>query len=68
MSEEKTESTTKAPYQRKPRRRPGPLAGQVDGEADVLSAIAAMPEPYRAMGERLHAIVQASAPSLTPKT
>ncbi len=39
-----------------------------DGEADVLARIAEMPERDRAMAERLHALVKASAPSLTPKT
>jgi uncharacterized protein YdhG (YjbR/CyaY superfamily) len=38
------------------------------GESDVLAKIAEMPEPDRAMGERLHAIVKASAPALWPKT
>lgn len=41
---------------------------KADEEAAVLAAIAAMPEPYRAMGERLHAIIKASAPALSPKT
>ena len=39
-----------------------------DGESAVLAKIAEMPEVDRAMAERLHAIVKASAPSLTPKT
>jgi uncharacterized protein YdhG (YjbR/CyaY superfamily) len=39
-----------------------------DGERAVLGKIAEMPEPDRAMAERLHAIVKASAPSLSPKT
>ena len=39
-----------------------------DGERAVLGKIAEMPEPDRAMAERLHAIVKASAPSLTPRT
>ena len=39
-----------------------------DGESAVLAKIAEMPEPDRAMAERLHAIVKASAPSLSPKT
>ncbi|HYB79463.1 MAG TPA: DUF1801 domain-containing protein [Thermoplasmata archaeon] len=43
-------------------------AGTGDGERDVLAKIAAMPEPYRAMGERLHAVIKASAPTLSPKT
>ena len=38
------------------------------GESDVLAKIAEMPEPDRVMGERLHAIIKASAPSLSPKT
>lgn len=38
------------------------------GESDVLEAIAAMKEPDRAMAERLHAIIKASAPELSPKT
>jgi uncharacterized protein YdhG (YjbR/CyaY superfamily) len=38
------------------------------GERDVLAKIAEMPEPDRAMAERLHAIIKASAPALSPKT
>lgn len=38
-----------------------------DGESAVLGAIVAMPGPDRAMGERLHAIIKASAPALSPK-
>ena len=38
------------------------------GESDVLAKIAEMPEPDRAMAERLHAIITASAPDLSPKT
>ena len=38
------------------------------GESDLLAKIAAMPEPDRAMATRIHAIVTASAPALTPKT
>jgi hypothetical protein len=43
-------------------------AGKADGESAVLAKIAQMPEPDRAMGTRLHALIRASAPSLTPKT
>jgi len=39
-----------------------------DGEGDVLAKIAGMPEADRAMAERLHAIVKANAPALSPKT
>ena len=42
--------------------------GKAQGEADVLAKIAEMPEPDRAMAERLHAIVKASAPALSPRT
>ena len=41
---------------------------KADGESAVLAKIAEMPEPDRAMGERLHAIIKASAPALSPKT
>jgi uncharacterized protein YdhG (YjbR/CyaY superfamily) len=46
----------------------GPRAGKADGESDVLAKIAEMPEPDRAMAERLHAVVKASAPVLSPRT
>jgi len=38
------------------------------GESDVLAKIAEMPEPDRAMAERLHEIIKANAPALSPKT
>ncbi len=43
-------------------------ANRADGEKAVLAAIAKMPEPDRAMGRRLHALIKASAPDLSPKT
>lgn len=46
----------------------GSRARKVDGESDVLAKIAEMPEPDRAMATRLHAIIKASAPTLSPKT
>jgi uncharacterized protein YdhG (YjbR/CyaY superfamily) len=48
--------------------RRGPRAKKADGESDVLAKIAEMPAPDRAMAKRLHAIVKASAPALSPKT
>jgi uncharacterized protein YdhG (YjbR/CyaY superfamily) len=48
--------------------RRGPRADKADGESDVLAKIAEMPEPDRAMAKRLHEIVKASAPDLSPKT
>ncbi len=41
---------------------------KADGESDVLALIAAMPGPDRAIGERLHAIIKANAPALSPRT
>jgi uncharacterized protein YdhG (YjbR/CyaY superfamily) len=41
---------------------------RADGESDVLAKIAEMHGPDRAMAKRLHAIVKASAPALSPKT
>src|SRR5258707_9334446 len=46
----------------------GPRAKKADGERDVLAKIAEMPKPDRAMAERLHAIIKASAPALSPRT
>jgi uncharacterized protein YdhG (YjbR/CyaY superfamily) len=48
--------------------RRGPRADKADGESAVLAKIAEMPGPDGAMAKRLHAIVQASAPALAPKT
>src|SRR3989440_3345468 len=48
--------------------RRGPRAGKADGESDVLAKIAEMPEADRAMAVRLHAIITAGAPALSPRT
>src|SRR3954449_1513091 len=42
--------------------------GKADGESAVLAKIAEMQGPDRAMAERLHAVIQASAPGLSPRT
>ena len=42
-------------------------ANKADGESAVLAKIAEMREPDRAMGKRLHAIIKASAPALSPR-
>ena len=47
--------------------RRGKRAGKADAESEVLAKIAEMPAPDRAMAERLHAIIKASAPALSPK-
>jgi uncharacterized protein YdhG (YjbR/CyaY superfamily) len=46
----------------------GPRAGKGDGESEVLAKIAALPQPDRAMAERLHTIIKANVPTLSPKT
>jgi len=46
----------------------GPRADKADGESAVLAKIAEMREPDRAMAKRLHAILKASAPALSPRT
>ena len=43
-------------------------AEKAAGESAVLAAIAKMPEPDRALGKKLHAIIKAAAPELSPKT
>ena len=47
--------------------RRGPRGKKADEESAVLAKIAEMPEPDRAMAERLHAVIKASAPALSPK-
>jgi len=56
-----TNSTT--PRQQKPH----PHTDTSDGESAVLAMIAAMPEPDRVIGERLHVLIKASAPVLSPR-
>ena len=46
----------------------GRRTGEVDGESIVLAKIAELPQPDRAMAERLHAIIKANGPDLSPKT
>ena len=48
--------------------RRGPRAGEAAGESEVLAKIAEMQEPDRVIAERLHAIIKASAPALSPRT
>jgi uncharacterized protein YdhG (YjbR/CyaY superfamily) len=47
--------------------RPGLRAGEADAESEVLAKIAELRAPDRAMAERLHAIITASAPVLSPR-
>jgi uncharacterized protein YdhG (YjbR/CyaY superfamily) len=48
--------------------RRGARGGKADGESDVLAKIAEMQGPDRKMAERLHAVIKASAPALSPRT
>ena len=47
--------------------RRGPRADEADGEGEVLAKIAEMPEADRAMAKRLHAVIKATAPALSPR-
>src|SRR2546423_6118587 len=47
--------------------RRGSRAAKADGESEVLAKIAEMPEADRVLGERLHAVITASAPDLSPR-
>jgi len=68
FTDEERAAITERAREVKAAERRGPRAGKADGESDVLASIAAMPKPDRALGERLHAIIKASAPALSPKT
>ena len=46
----------------------GSRAAKADGEGEVLAKIAEMQKSDRAMAERIHAVIKASAPALSPKT
>src|SRR5260370_8343776 len=59
-------STTKQVAKKAAARR-GRRADKADGESAVLAKIAEMPEPDRAIGERLDAIIKASAPAPSPR-
>jgi uncharacterized protein YdhG (YjbR/CyaY superfamily) len=48
--------------------RRGRRAGKADAEREVLAKIAELPESDRVMAERLHAVIKASVPALSPKT
>ena len=65
-TQKSAKSTTKK-VAKKAVARPGPRADKTDGESAVLEKIAAMPGLNRSMGERLHAIIKATAPELSPK-
>jgi uncharacterized protein YdhG (YjbR/CyaY superfamily) len=63
-----TEEERAAMRERVRERSARPRAGKADGERDVLTKIAEMQTLDRVMAERLHAIIKANAPALSPKT
>jgi uncharacterized protein YdhG (YjbR/CyaY superfamily) len=65
--EERAAMKERAQEQKAETRR-GSRADKADGESDVLAKIAEMQGQDRAMAKRLHAIIKASAPALSPKT
>ncbi len=68
FTEEERDAMRERAQELKSDARRGPGASKADGEDAVLEKIAAMPAPDRTMAERLHAIVKASAPALSPRT
>jgi uncharacterized protein YdhG (YjbR/CyaY superfamily) len=64
FTDEEREAMREAIRERKGLARPG----AAEGEAAVLAKIAVMQQPDRGMAERLHALVKANAPTLTPRT
>src|ERR671931_2640080 len=68
MTERSTGFTAEERAAMRERARELKRSGKADGESDVLAKIAEMPEADRVKAERLHAIVTATAPELSPKT
>ena len=67
MRERVQETKQETKHETKPSSRRAPQADKADAESAVLAKIAAMAAPDRALGERLHAIIKANAPALSPK-
>jgi hypothetical protein len=67
FTDEERDAIKERAKEQKAAARRGPRADKADGESAVLAKIAEMPEPDRSMGERLHAVIKASAPALSPR-
>ena len=67
FTEEERDAMKQRAQELKTAGRRGSRAGKADGESEVLAKIAEMQEPDRVIGERLHALIKASAPDLTPR-
>jgi uncharacterized protein YdhG (YjbR/CyaY superfamily) len=68
LTDEELAALKETVQERKAEARRGRRADKADGEHEVLAKIAEMPEPDRSLAQRIHAIVKASAPALSPKT
>jgi uncharacterized protein YdhG (YjbR/CyaY superfamily) len=68
LTDEELGALKETVQERKRAARRGARADKGHGDSDVLAKIAEMREPDRAMAERLHAIIKASAPDLWPRT
>jgi len=68
FSDEEVAAMREYAQERKTAARRGSRASKEDGERDVLAKVAAMAEPDRSMATRLHAIIKATAPELSPRT
>jgi uncharacterized protein YdhG (YjbR/CyaY superfamily) len=68
FTDEEKAAMREAAQERRAAARRGPAASGADGEADVLSKIAEMPEPDRGLAERIHALIHRVAPTLAPRT
>jgi uncharacterized protein YdhG (YjbR/CyaY superfamily) len=68
FTDEERDAMRERAKEQKAAARRGPRTAKADGEGDVLAKIAEMPAPDRAMAKRLHELIKASAPALSPKT
>ena len=68
FTEEERGAMKERAHELKAAARRGPRASKADAESDVLAKIAEMQGSDRALAERVHAIVKANAPGLTPRT
>jgi uncharacterized protein YdhG (YjbR/CyaY superfamily) len=68
LTKEELAALKETVQERKAAARRGKRADQADGERDVLAKMAEMPVPDRSMAERIHKLVKASAPELSPRT
>ena len=67
FSDEERAAMKERAQELKPAARRGPRTEKADGEGEVLAKIAEMRGPDRAMAERLHAVIKASGPVLSPR-